>query len=145
MLVVDLTKRVTKRFWGTHQSILTSIWLSKNMITSPVEFLQPSNRALISPALCFTRISLINPLGNFLLMYSSSPSFSSSEKKKEKPRQAKRCLRVSAKHTDSDSSNACAKPHSGICSPLIYSRTSLSRTRLFRITAYLEVKIWSLF
>ena len=26
-----------------------------------------------------------------------------------------------------------------------YSRTSLSRTRLFRITAYLEVKIWSLF
>ena len=27
----------------------------------------------------------------------------------------------------------------------IYSRTSLSRTRLFRITAYLEVKIWSLF
>ena len=32
------------------------------------------------------------------------------------------------------------------CSPLIlYSRTSLSRTRLFRITAYLEVKIWSLF
>ena len=25
------------------------------------------------------------------------------------------------------------------------SRTSLSRTRLFRITAYLEVKIWSLF
>ena len=28
---------------------------------------------------------------------------------------------------------------------IIYSRTSLSRTRLFRITAYLEVKIWSLF
>ena len=28
---------------------------------------------------------------------------------------------------------------------LKYSRTSLSRTRLFRITAYLEVKIWSLF
>ena len=27
----------------------------------------------------------------------------------------------------------------------IYSRTSLSQTRLFRITAYLEVKIWSLF
>ena len=27
----------------------------------------------------------------------------------------------------------------------MYSRTSLSRTRLFRITAYLEVKIWSLF
>ena len=27
----------------------------------------------------------------------------------------------------------------------LYSRTSLSRTRLFRITAYLEVKIWSLF
>ena len=26
-----------------------------------------------------------------------------------------------------------------------YSRTSLSRTRLFRITAYLEVKIWSPF
>ena len=26
-----------------------------------------------------------------------------------------------------------------------YSRTLLSRTRLFRITAYLEVKIWSLF
>ena len=26
-----------------------------------------------------------------------------------------------------------------------YSRLSLSRTRLFRITAYLEVKIWSLF
>ena len=26
-----------------------------------------------------------------------------------------------------------------------YSRTSLSRTHLFRITAYLEVKIWSLF
>ena len=26
-----------------------------------------------------------------------------------------------------------------------YSSTSLSRTRLFRITAYLEVKIWSLF
>ena len=26
-----------------------------------------------------------------------------------------------------------------------YSRTSLSRTRLFRITAYLEGKIWSLF
>ena len=26
-----------------------------------------------------------------------------------------------------------------------YSRTSLSLTRLFRITAYLEVKIWSLF
>ena len=26
-----------------------------------------------------------------------------------------------------------------------YSRASLSRTRLFRITAYLEVKIWSLF
>ena len=26
-----------------------------------------------------------------------------------------------------------------------YSRTSLSQTRLFRITAYLEVKIWSLF
>ena len=26
-----------------------------------------------------------------------------------------------------------------------YSRTSLSRTRLFRITAYLEVKTWSLF
>ena len=26
-----------------------------------------------------------------------------------------------------------------------YSRTSLSRTRLFRITAYLEVNIWSLF
>ena len=26
-----------------------------------------------------------------------------------------------------------------------YSRTSLSRTRLFRITAYLEVKLWSLF
>ena len=26
-----------------------------------------------------------------------------------------------------------------------YSRTSLSRTRLFRITAYLEVEIWSLF
>ena len=26
-----------------------------------------------------------------------------------------------------------------------YSRTSLSRTRSFRITAYLEVKIWSLF
>ena len=26
-----------------------------------------------------------------------------------------------------------------------YSRTSLSRTRLFRITAYLEVKMWSLF
>ena len=25
-----------------------------------------------------------------------------------------------------------------------YSRTSLSRTRLFQITAYLEVKIWSL-
>ena len=30
----------------------------------------------------------------------------------------------------------------GVCN---YSRTSLSRTRLFRITAYLEVKIWSLF
>ena len=29
--------------------------------------------------------------------------------------------------------------------PCLYSRTSLSRTRLFRITAYLEVKIWSLF
>ena len=29
--------------------------------------------------------------------------------------------------------------------PFNYSRTSLSRTRLFRITAYLEVKIWSLF
>ena len=28
---------------------------------------------------------------------------------------------------------------------MAYSRTSLSRTRLFRITAYLEVKIWSLF
>ena len=28
---------------------------------------------------------------------------------------------------------------------LNYSRTSLSRTRLFRITAYLEEKIWSLF
>ena len=28
---------------------------------------------------------------------------------------------------------------------VVYSRTSLSRTRLFRITAYLEVKIWSLF
>ena len=27
----------------------------------------------------------------------------------------------------------------------IYSRLSLSRTRLSRITAYLEVKIWSLF
>ena len=27
----------------------------------------------------------------------------------------------------------------------MYSRTSLFRTRLFRITAYLEVKIWSLF
>ena len=27
----------------------------------------------------------------------------------------------------------------------IYSRISLSRTRLSRITAYLEVKIWSLF
>ena len=26
----------------------------------------------------------------------------------------------------------------------IYSRTSLSRTRLSRITAYLEVKIWTL-
>ena len=26
-----------------------------------------------------------------------------------------------------------------------YSRTSLSRTRLFRITAYLEVKTWFLF
>ena len=26
-----------------------------------------------------------------------------------------------------------------------YSRTSLSRTHLFRITPYLEVKIWSLF
>ena len=26
-----------------------------------------------------------------------------------------------------------------------YSRTSLSRTRLFQITAYFEVKIWSLF
>ena len=26
-----------------------------------------------------------------------------------------------------------------------YSQTLLSRTRLFRITAYLEVKIWSLF
>ena len=26
-----------------------------------------------------------------------------------------------------------------------YSRTSLSRTRLFRITAYFEVKIWSLY
>ena len=34
------------------------------------------------------------------------------------------------------------------CPPLInaiYSRLSLSRTRLSRITAYLEVKIWSLF
>ena len=29
--------------------------------------------------------------------------------------------------------------------PFTYSRTSLSRTRLFRITAYFEVKIWSLF
>ena len=29
--------------------------------------------------------------------------------------------------------------------PAMISRTSLSRTRLFRITAYLEVKIWSLF
>ena len=28
---------------------------------------------------------------------------------------------------------------------MLYSRTSLFRTRLFRITAYLEVKIWSLF
>ena len=28
---------------------------------------------------------------------------------------------------------------------IYYSRTSLSRTRLFRITAYLEVKIWSQF
>ena len=28
---------------------------------------------------------------------------------------------------------------------IVYSRTSLSRTRLFRITAYLEVKTWSLF
>ena len=28
---------------------------------------------------------------------------------------------------------------------MLYSRASLSRTRLFRITAYLEVKIWSLF
>ena len=27
----------------------------------------------------------------------------------------------------------------------LYSRLSLSRTRLSRITAYLEVKIWSLF
>ena len=27
----------------------------------------------------------------------------------------------------------------------IYSQTSLSRTHLFGITAYLEVKIWSLF
>ena len=27
----------------------------------------------------------------------------------------------------------------------IYSLTSLSRTRLFRITAYLEVKLWYLF
>ena len=27
----------------------------------------------------------------------------------------------------------------------IYSRLSLSRTRLFLITAYLEVKVWSLF
>ena len=26
-----------------------------------------------------------------------------------------------------------------------YSRTSLSQTRLFRITAYFEMKIWSLF
>ena len=32
-----------------------------------------------------------------------------------------------------------------LASPTQYSRTSLSRTRLFRITAYLEVKIWSLF
>ena len=29
--------------------------------------------------------------------------------------------------------------------PAYVSRTSLSRTRLFRITAYLEVKIWTLF
>ena len=27
----------------------------------------------------------------------------------------------------------------------MYSQTSLSRTRLFRITAYLELKIWPLF
>ena len=33
-------------------------------------------------------------------------------------------------------------PQPGRC---MYSRTSLSRNRLFRITAYLEVKIWSLF
>ena len=32
--------------------------------------------------------------------------------------------------------------HYGVCD---YIRTSLSRTRLFRVTAYLEVKIWSLF
>ena len=31
------------------------------------------------------------------------------------------------------------------CDILKYCRISLSRTRLFRITAYLEVKIWSLF
>ena len=35
--------------------------------------------------------------------------------------------------------------YSRSASKSIYSRTSLSRTRLIRITAYLEVKIWSRF
>ena len=40
------------------------------------------------------------------------------------PRQAKMCLRACAKCTDSDSSNACAKPNQGISSPSTYSIAS---------------------
>ena len=46
----------------------------------------------------------------------------------------------------------CIKSHYDAKGPMApfqqtskYSRLPLSRTRLFRITAYLEVKIWSLF
>ena len=39
-------------------------------------------------------------------------------------RHAKMCLRACAKCSNSDSSHACAKYHSGICSPLIHSIVS---------------------
>ena len=67
------------------------------------------------------------------------------KKKKDKRKETKCVKRVGTAICAARTKNGQIHYNPVVLLDTKYSRTSLSRTRLFRITAYLEVKIWSLF
>jgi hypothetical protein len=64
----------------TYQSMFTSIWLSKKIMTSPVELSYPASRAWISPLRSGTRIILTRPFGKWDSIYLSRSPFNSPAK-----------------------------------------------------------------